>query len=132
MPALNALYRRYRHEVAFFVVYIGEAHPSDAWQVPNNLRDSVIVASPANADERTALADVCVTRLGIELPAIVDHFDDSTERNYAGWPERLFLIDSGGRIVYKSKPGPFGFKLPELEAALAAEVPGVADTQSRS
>jgi hypothetical protein len=32
----------------------------------------------------------------------------------------LFLIDREGRIVYKSKPGPFGFKLSELEAALAA------------
>lgn len=121
---MNALYRRYQRDVAFFVVYIGEAHPSDAWQVPNNLKDSVIFSSPANADERTALAGVCVTRLGIELPAIVDHFDDSTEKAYAGWPERLFLIDTQGRIVYKSKPGPFGFKLPELEAALAAEVSG--------
>ena len=122
---MNALYKRYQHDVAFFVVYIGEAHASDAWQVPNNLRERVIFASPANADERTAMADVCVTRLGIELPALVDHFDDSTEKAYAGWPERLFLIDREGRIVYKSKPGPFGFKLSELETALAAEAPGV-------
>ena len=121
---MNALYKRYQRDVAFFVVYIGEAHASDAWQVPNNLREHVIFASPANADERTAMADVCVTRLGIELPALVDHFDDSTEKAYAGWPERLFLIDREGHIIYKSKPGPFGFKLSELEAALAAEVPG--------
>jgi len=28
------------------------------------------------------------------------------------------LIDSSGRIAYKSKPGPFGFKPDELRAAI--------------
>jgi type I thyroxine 5'-deiodinase len=101
-------------------VYIGEAHPSDLWQVPNNLKDQIIFSSPANSDERAALADVCMTRLGMELPAVVDHFDDSTDTAYTGWPERLYLIDRDGRIAYKSKPGPFGFKPAELETALAS------------
>ncbi len=79
MPALNALYQRYRNEVAFFVVYIGEAHPSEAWQVPSNLRDKVVYASPGSEVERANLAGVCVTRLGIKLPALVDRFDDSLE-----------------------------------------------------
>lgn len=109
--------------MAFFVVYIGEAHPSDAWQVPNNLRDQVIHASPASADERVALADLCVTRLSIELPAVVDHFDDSTDTAYSGWPERLYLVDREGRIAYKSRPGPFGFKSEDLEAAIRQLAP---------
>jgi hypothetical protein len=99
-------------------VYIGEAHPTDLWQVPNNLRDKVLHASPASLDERTALAELCVTRLSIELPAVVDDFDDTTDTNYTGWPERLYLVDREGRIAYKSRPGPFGFKPAELEAAL--------------
>ena len=99
-------------------MYIGEAHPSDAWQVPNNLRDQVIFSSPSNAGERMALANLCVTRLSIDLPAIVDHFDDSTDTAYAGWPERLYLVDRAGRIAYKSRPGPFGFKPDDLEAAI--------------
>jgi hypothetical protein len=118
VPALNALYQRYRNDVAFFVVYIGEAHPSDAWQVPSNMRDKVVYSSPRNEGERTNLADVCVTRLGIRLPAVVDRFDDSTEKAYTGWPDRLFLIDRQGRLAYKSRPGPFGFKPAELEAVL--------------
>jgi type I thyroxine 5'-deiodinase len=99
-------------------VYIGEAHPSDAWQMPNNIRDQVVFASPTNGDERTALANLCVTRLSIELPAVVDHFDDSTDTAYSGWPERLYLVDREGRIAYKSHPGPFGFKPDDLEAAI--------------
>jgi type I thyroxine 5'-deiodinase len=66
------------------------------------------------------MANLCMTRLGIELPAVVDHFDDSTDTAYSGWPERLYLIDREGRVAYKSEPGPFGFKPAELEAALRA------------
>jgi type I thyroxine 5'-deiodinase len=104
--------------VAFFVIYIGEAHPSDLWQVPNNLKDHVILRSPANEEERIAVAELCVTTLSIEVPALVDHFDDATERAYTGWPERLYLVDREGSVAYKSLPGPFGFKLNDLEDAL--------------
>jgi hypothetical protein len=93
------------------------------WQVPNNLRDKVLYQSPANLDERAALADLCVTRLSIELPALLDDFDDTTDTNYTGWPERLYLIDRDGRVAYKSRPGPFGFKPAELEAALESIAP---------
>ena len=120
---MNAMYEHYRDNVAFFVVYIGEAHPSDAWQLPSNIRDQVVYATPTDSDERTALANICVTRLGIKIPALVDRFDDSTEKAYSGWPDRLYLIDRDGRLAYKSKPGPFGFKPAELEAALRAQLP---------
>ena len=116
------MYQRYRNEVAFFVVYIGEAHPSDSWQLPSNIKDQVVYASPRDTDERSALANICVTRLGIKLPAVVDRFDDSTEKAYAGWPDRLYLIDRNGRIAYKSRPGPFGFKPTDLEAAIRKQV----------
>jgi Iodothyronine deiodinase len=117
------LYERYRNDAAFFVVYIGEAHPSDAWQLPSNIKDQVVYASPTDLASRTEIAGVCVVRLGIKLPAVVDRFDDSTERAYSGWPDRLYLIDSQGRIAYKSRPGPFGFEPAELEQALQSLLP---------
>ena len=72
---------------------------------------------------REQLADVCVTRLGIKIPAVVDGFDDSTEIAYSGWPDRLYVIDASGKIAYKSRPGPFGFKPAEMESALRALLP---------
>ncbi len=116
------MYKRYQQDVAFFVVYIGEAHPSDAWQLPSNLKDKVVYASPTSEDERTSLANVCVTRLGIKLPALVDRFDDATDKAYSGWPDRLFLVDRDGRIAYRSNPGPFGFKPADLDTALRSIV----------
>ena len=49
---------------------------------------------------------------------MLDEFGNSTESTYTGWPDRLYLIDANGRVAYKSKPGPFGFKPADLEAAI--------------
>jgi type I thyroxine 5'-deiodinase len=112
------MYEKYRGKAAFYVVYIGEAHPNDAWQLPSNLEDKVVFESPKDLGQRASLAEVCVTKLGIKLPAVVDRFDDAVERAYSGWPDRLYLIDKEGRIAYQSRPGPFGFKPADLEAAI--------------
>ena len=118
MPALNKLYDEYDSKVAFLVVYILEAHPSDVWQMKSNIKDKVVLASPRNEDERAEVAGSCVRKLGIRFPAVLDEFGNSTERAYTGWPDRLYLIDRGGHVVYKSRPGPFGFKPDDLRAAL--------------
>jgi len=60
----------------------------------------------------------CVRKLNIEIPALVDGFDDGVERAYTGWPDRLYVIDRAGNIAFKSAPGPYGFKPADMEAAL--------------
>jgi Iodothyronine deiodinase len=99
-------------------VYVTEAHPSDVWQMQSNIKDSVVFASPKDEEERALVAGACVRKLGIEIPAVIDEFGNSTERAYTGWPDRLYIIDRSGRVAYKAKPGPFGFKSDELRAAL--------------
>ena len=122
MPALNKLYQQYRNQVAFLVVYITEAHPTDVWQTEINVRDKVLVASPRSEEERGFVAGACVRKLGIEIPAVLDEFGNSTESAYTAWPERLYLIDGHGKVAYKSKPGPFGFKPDALQTALTRVV----------
>lgn len=118
MPALNKLSEQYGNKVTFLVVYITEAHPSDVWQMQSNIQDKVVFASPKDEEERALVAGACVRKLGIQIPAVIDEFGNSTEHAYTGWPDRLYLIDRKGRITYKAKPGPFGFKSEELHAAL--------------
>ena len=108
--------------MAFLVVYITEAHPSDVWQMQSNIKDQVILASPKDEDERAFVAGACVRKLGIKFPSVLDEFGNGTERAYTGWPDRLYLIDSNGRIAYKSAPGPFGFEPDQLSAALVRTV----------
>ena len=118
MPALNKLYRDYRDRAAFHVVYIQEAHPIDAWQDDDNLKDDVLVKSTTTEEERAQIAGICLAKLSIELPALVDDPDNRVERAYTAWPDRLYVIDRDGRIAYKSAAGPFGFKPAAVEGAL--------------
>jgi hypothetical protein len=118
VPALNKLYKEYRDRAAFYIVYIQEAHPIDAWQVDDNLEDDVLVASTVSRDDRVVAAGMCVRNLGIELPALVDEADNRVERAYTGWPDRLYVVDRDGTIAHKSGAGPFGFKPAEVEATL--------------
>lgn len=85
----------------------------------SNIKENVVFASPRNEEERTNVAGTCVRKLGIEIPAVIDEFGNSTETAYTGWPDRLYIIDANGRVAYKSKPGPFGFHADELKAAIA-------------
>jgi hypothetical protein len=118
VPALNQLYREYGDRAAFYIVYIQEAHPIDRWQVDDNVEDDVLVASTTTPEERMAAAGLCVTKLGIKLPALIDDADNRVEHAYTGWPDRLYVIDQTGHIAYKSAAGPFGFKPAEVEQAL--------------
>lgn len=104
-------------------MYIEEAHPIDSWQVSDNVSDDVLVATTKTSDERYKVAGVCLTKLGLELPALVDELDNRVERAYTGWPDRLYVIDRDGRIAHKSAAGPFGFKPADVEATLKRILP---------
>jgi hypothetical protein len=90
----------------------------------SNIRDKVVLRAPQSFDERIEVASSCVLKLGIKIPAIVDDMDNSTERAYTGWPDRMYLIDQSGLVALKTKPGPFGFDPSLLEKQLKRLVPG--------
>jgi type I thyroxine 5'-deiodinase len=117
------LYDEYRDRVAFYAVYIQEAHPSDLWQMGSNVREGVVFASPKTDAERVNVAGSCVRNLGIRFPALIDGIENTVEREYTGWPDRLVLIGKDGRVVYRSEPGPFGFHPAELEQAIRSLYP---------
>lgn len=108
--------------MAFYAVYIEEAHPSDRWQLEVNVRESVVVHRPRTVAEREHAAGSCLLNLGIRFPALVDGLGNAVEKMYTGWPDRLVLIGADGRVVYISGAGPFGFHPAELERAIAASL----------
>ena len=116
------MHRTYGDRVSFFVVYIQEAHPSDGWQMSINEQDGVVYEQPKTAAEREALAEACVLHLELSIPTLIDEMTNAVDRAYAALPERLYLIDAGGRIAYRGEPGPWGFKPQELEAAIGEAV----------
>jgi hypothetical protein len=122
LGALEELYRRYEEEVAFFVVYIKEAHPEDGWVVGRNRRADLRVNDPTTDEERADLAETCALRMRMTIPVLIDRIDNAVASAYGGWPDRLYLIGRDGRIAFQGAEGPFGFKAGDLEGAIRAEL----------
>ena len=100
------------------MVYIREAHPEEGWILPENRRSQVAVNEPTTDQERRLVAQMCAVNLEMSIPTVIDRVDNAVASAYGGWPDRLYLIGSGGRIAYQGGEGPFGFKPEELEAAI--------------
>ena len=114
MDALEELHRQYRNQVAFFVIYIKEAHPEDGWVLGRNRRADVRVQDPTTDQQRADVAQTCVVRMRIGIPVLLDGIDNAVASAYGGWPDRLYLIGRDGRIAFQGGQGPFGFKPPDL------------------
>ena len=122
MGELEELYERHQGAVAFFIVYIREAHPEDGWVLADNRRDGVELADPVSLDERAAAAEACALRLETRIPILLDDLDDAVASAYGGWPDRLYLIGRDGAIAFQGEVGPFGFKPAELAHAIETEL----------
>lgn len=85
----------------------------------DNREDEIVFTQPTTFEERQALAKVLVERLQYRLPVAVDGIENPAERAFSAWPERIYVVGRGGRILYKGGMGPFGFKPEEAEEALA-------------
>ena len=104
--------------MGFVTIYIKEAHPLDEWQMDSNEKEGVCYPQPKSREDRVRIANDFVGRFHYQIPLFVDPIDDRANAAYAGWPERLYVIDQTGTIVYKGKPGPFGYHPEEVEAWL--------------
>lgn len=112
------LYRRYKDRVDFVAVYVREAHPTDGWALPFNERVGISIAQPRAFEERRAAASTCCASLKSAIPMVVDEIDDRAGVAYCGMPDRLYVLDTKGRVAYKGGRGPFGYKPLEMEQAL--------------
>jgi hypothetical protein len=102
----------------FYCVYIQEAHPDDGWQVASNLDQKVMFDQPETLEERESLAQVCVLRLNIEMPMLLDDMDNSIDGLYAALPERLYVLDADGVVRYRTVVGSPGFDVNAWEQAI--------------
>lgn len=117
-PDIEAIHRRYKMNAEFLMVYVREAHPSDGWKMEQNERFGVSVKQPTTLGERTKVAGQFCTKLKPAMPVLVDEIEDLAGNLYSGMPGRMYVIDSKGKVAYKSGRGPFGFRAGELEQAL--------------
>ena len=55
----------------------------------------------------------------------VDSMSDLANRLYAGWPERIYIVDESGNIAYRGGLGPFNYHPEEARAWLQKKFPPV-------
>jgi hypothetical protein len=112
---IEKLYDDYRDKAHIYVVYIREAHPVGG---PRRPPDEFKISDPKTLEERRRVAREFAEKVGLTIPILVDTMDDQVEQAYAGWPDRIYIIDQQGKIVFKGGPGPRGFP-PAIQAAPA-------------
>jgi len=114
------IYNDYKEHADFLTVYVREAHPTDEWQMKSNVKDDVCYAQPRTLEQRVAIAQDFTKRYKYPLPFGIDDMSNEADAAYSAWPERLYVIDESGHIVYRGGMGPFNYRPAEVREWLAA------------
>lgn len=92
IAAINKLYAAYQDVVHIYVVYVRESPGKKDVDVP----------APKTLEQRRQVAHTFSERVGLSAPVLVDAMDNRADNAYAGWPDRLYVIDAAGAVVHKS------------------------------
>ena len=113
---MEKLYQSYKDRAEFLLVYIREAHPDSVLFTHKEGAESLLkILQTDTLADRTENAVMCLETLKLTCPTVVDREDNAVNAAYAGWPDRLYVVDAAGKIAYRGGPGPGGFKPNEVE-----------------
>ena len=123
---LKRIAGQFRSGVDFRLVYIREAHAEGGaeseWQSTINIKEGVSLAPARTLAEKQDHASLCLRKLDLGFPAVVDGMDGAAETAYQAWPSRLYLIGRDGKVAFSTRLGELDFQPAQLEAALRAIV----------
>ncbi len=103
---VNKLHQKYGKDFEFVLVYIREAHPIGG----RRENQYSIIEDPETLKERQKAAQMSAKKLKFKFTITVDEMDNTVNKAYSAWPERLFVVDKKGSIAYAGERGPWGFK----------------------
>jgi len=124
------VYKKYRDDVEFMMIYVREAHPTDKWwlaetkfmrliSVLSNDHPSYDLKEPETIEERRVAASSCQAKLLEDMPVYVDNMDNKVDLTYVAWPTRVYFLDKDGTVKYDSGLGPYGLSPKDLDAELS-------------
>ena len=108
---VEKLYEQYREQAHFVMIYIREAHPDSVIYVRDDAGAELLqkIVQTDDVSERTKHAQTCTRTLRLSFPMVVDGADNRVNAAYAGWPIRLVIVGTDGKIIDPGEPGPKGF-----------------------
>lgn len=89
----------------------------------SNVDEGVCYPQPKSLAQRVAIANDFTQRFHFPIPLGVDTMANTADTAYAGWPERVYILDETGKIVYRGGLGPFQFHPEEARAWLETKFP---------
>lgn len=112
---MEKMYQDYKDIAEFRLVYIKEAHAMDSsW--PVEYAKEMGIKEHASYGERCSVATKLLSDKNLHIPTLADDMEDTANKAYKGWPDRIFLVRKDGNLAVAAKRGPWGFK-PGIDAA---------------
>jgi hypothetical protein len=110
LEGIDDVYRDFRDRAEFLFVYIREAHPDSVLLLADEQRIASLTKIPqaTTSEERTEAAAFCGRTLKLSMPIAVDSIDNKVGRAYAGWPNRMVVVGTGGNVLFATSPSPRG------------------------
>jgi hypothetical protein len=92
LPGLNMLHQERRHDgVQWLMLYVREAHPGEEMPAHQSIEQKRQQARRLRDED------------GVEWPILVGELDGTTHSQYTELPNHLFLIDTQGRVAFRSE-----------------------------
>lgn len=125
LTGVDAVFEKYSDRAEFLFIYIREAHPDSILSVVGTDGEESLVKmpQPADFDTRLSSAGFCQRTAQLKLPVAVDKIDNSVGKAYAGWPNRMLVVGTDGRVIFASEPGPRGTNAERLSSWLHENLP---------
>ena len=95
-----------------------------------NVDQNICYMQPRTFPQRVVIANDFVTRFHYPIPIAIDAINDAADRTYGGWPERIYIVDESGKIVYRGGLGPFNYHPEEARAWLERRFPQTASASA--
>ena len=99
--AFEELQKQYGSAVHFVIVYTREAHPIDGWEIPAQTENGIVIKQHTTFDERMTCAKRTRDELGVTARILVDGIDSPVTKQFAGYPNRGYVLDSEGKVISK-------------------------------
>jgi hypothetical protein len=105
------LFETHKKSVDFKIVYIRDSHPVLGFRAPTNDRLGISKdQEPKTLADREKWACEDQKKMKCNIPVVMDTMDDRTLKAYDAFPQRIYVLDRDGRVLYVSS-GLVGFEL---------------------
>ena len=113
---MERLYKEYKDDAEFLLVYIREAHPDSVLFIERDGQQLLeTIRQTRTLDQRRETAKICTASLQLSIPTLVDKDDNRVNEAYGGWPDRMAVVGLDGKIAYYGEKGPRGFRSDHVE-----------------